>query len=155
MEALPATILVVEDHTATRRFLADNLAADGYEPLEAASVESGAAAGGGTGCRSGLPAGAAAWRAGVAVEEGVRAVEGAGGRADPCVHARGVASRGVGVQDDRADPHAGLARVPAAEEAQRRGRWVRGQRVGGGVQADGRRGRVIGSALALAGWPAA
>src|SRR2546423_4519443 len=38
MEALPATILVVEDHTATRRFLADNLAADGYEPLEAASV---------------------------------------------------------------------------------------------------------------------
>jgi DNA-binding response OmpR family regulator len=38
MEALPATILVVEDHTSTRRFLADNLAADGYEPLEAASV---------------------------------------------------------------------------------------------------------------------
>src|SRR2546421_6487511 len=38
MEALPATILVVEDHTATRRFLADNLPADGFEPLEAASV---------------------------------------------------------------------------------------------------------------------
>ena len=38
METLPATILVVEDHTSTRRFLADNLAADGYEPLEAASV---------------------------------------------------------------------------------------------------------------------
>jgi DNA-binding response OmpR family regulator len=33
-----ATILVVEDHTATRRFLADNLAADGYEPVEAGSV---------------------------------------------------------------------------------------------------------------------
>src|ERR1700744_6284071 len=31
---LPA-ILIVEDHCATRRFLADNLAADGYEPLEA------------------------------------------------------------------------------------------------------------------------
>lgn len=30
-----ATILIVEDHSATRRFLADNLAADGYEPLEA------------------------------------------------------------------------------------------------------------------------
>ena len=38
MEALAARILVVEDHTATRRFLADNLAADGYEPLEASSV---------------------------------------------------------------------------------------------------------------------
>jgi DNA-binding response OmpR family regulator len=38
MEALPARILVVEDHTATRRFLADNLAADGYDPLEASSV---------------------------------------------------------------------------------------------------------------------
>jgi DNA-binding response OmpR family regulator len=35
MEAAAATILVVEDHPATRRFLADNLAADGYEPLEA------------------------------------------------------------------------------------------------------------------------
>jgi DNA-binding response OmpR family regulator len=33
--AIPATILVVEDHTATRRFLADNLRADGYELLEA------------------------------------------------------------------------------------------------------------------------
>jgi DNA-binding response OmpR family regulator len=28
-------ILIVEDHRATRTFLADNLAADGYEPLEA------------------------------------------------------------------------------------------------------------------------
>jgi DNA-binding response OmpR family regulator len=34
MEPSPATILVVEDHRATRRFLADNLAADGYEILE-------------------------------------------------------------------------------------------------------------------------
>jgi DNA-binding response OmpR family regulator len=38
MEALPATILVVEDHTPTRRFLADNLLADGFEPFEAASI---------------------------------------------------------------------------------------------------------------------
>ena len=35
MEANPPTILIVEDHCATRRFLADNLAADGYEPFEA------------------------------------------------------------------------------------------------------------------------
>lgn len=32
------TVLIVEDHLLTRRFLADNLAADGYEPLEAGSV---------------------------------------------------------------------------------------------------------------------
>ncbi|MGI8715259.1 MAG: response regulator transcription factor [Solirubrobacteraceae bacterium] len=37
----PPTILIVEDHLATRRFLADNLAADGYEPLEADSARSG------------------------------------------------------------------------------------------------------------------
>jgi DNA-binding response OmpR family regulator len=37
---LPA-ILIVEDHSATRRFLADNLAADGYEPLEARSSADG------------------------------------------------------------------------------------------------------------------
>jgi DNA-binding response OmpR family regulator len=36
-----ATILVVEDHPATRRFLADNLAADGYEPVEADTVADG------------------------------------------------------------------------------------------------------------------
>lgn len=35
METGPATILVIEDHRATRTFLADNLAADGYELLEA------------------------------------------------------------------------------------------------------------------------
>ncbi len=35
MESEAATILVVEDHRATRTFLADNLAADGYELLEA------------------------------------------------------------------------------------------------------------------------
>ncbi len=34
METTPATILLVEDHRLTRRFLADNLAADGYEILE-------------------------------------------------------------------------------------------------------------------------
>jgi DNA-binding response OmpR family regulator len=38
MEPSAATILVVEDHRPTRTFLADNLAADGYEPLEAESV---------------------------------------------------------------------------------------------------------------------
>jgi DNA-binding response OmpR family regulator len=35
MSAADATILVVEDHRPTRRFLADNLAADGFELLEA------------------------------------------------------------------------------------------------------------------------
>ncbi len=35
MKLNPATILIVEDHRLTRRFLADNLSADGYEPLEA------------------------------------------------------------------------------------------------------------------------
>ena len=35
MQPNPATILIVEDHAATRRFLADNLSADGYEPMEA------------------------------------------------------------------------------------------------------------------------
>jgi DNA-binding response OmpR family regulator len=35
MEADLPTIVIVEDHCATRRFLADNLAADGYEPIEA------------------------------------------------------------------------------------------------------------------------
>jgi DNA-binding response OmpR family regulator len=35
MDPKPATILIIEDHKTTRRFLADNLAADGYEPLEA------------------------------------------------------------------------------------------------------------------------
>jgi DNA-binding response OmpR family regulator len=35
MEPRSATILVVEDHHPTRRFLAENLTADGYEVLEA------------------------------------------------------------------------------------------------------------------------
>ena len=34
LPASPATILVVEDHRATRTFLADNLSRDGYELLE-------------------------------------------------------------------------------------------------------------------------
>jgi len=38
MQARPATILVVEDHQATRAFLAANLRADGYELLEAESA---------------------------------------------------------------------------------------------------------------------
>jgi DNA-binding response OmpR family regulator len=41
MEPNLPTILIVEDHSATRRFLADNLAADGYEPLEAHSAADG------------------------------------------------------------------------------------------------------------------
>jgi DNA-binding response OmpR family regulator len=39
MEDRAGTILVVEDDRATRVFLADNLAADGFEPLEAETVE--------------------------------------------------------------------------------------------------------------------
>ncbi|MBV9465792.1 MAG: response regulator transcription factor [Solirubrobacterales bacterium] len=38
MDSPLATILVVEDHLSTRTFLADNLAADGYEPLGAESI---------------------------------------------------------------------------------------------------------------------
>jgi DNA-binding response OmpR family regulator len=34
----PSRVLIVEDHELTRRFLADNLAADGYEPLTAGSI---------------------------------------------------------------------------------------------------------------------
>jgi DNA-binding response OmpR family regulator len=41
MDATAATILVVEDHPATRMFLADNLSADGYELLEAESATDG------------------------------------------------------------------------------------------------------------------
>lgn len=41
MEAHAPTILIVEDHQTTRRFLADNLAADGYEPLEAETAHTG------------------------------------------------------------------------------------------------------------------
>jgi DNA-binding response OmpR family regulator len=43
MDPDPPPILIVEDHPATRRFLADNLAADGYEPLEARSSAEGRA----------------------------------------------------------------------------------------------------------------
>jgi DNA-binding response OmpR family regulator len=41
MEIHEATILIVEDHVLTRRFLADNLAADGFEPIEAENAGSG------------------------------------------------------------------------------------------------------------------
>jgi DNA-binding response OmpR family regulator len=37
----PQKVLIVEDHLPTRRFLADNLAADGYAPLEADSARAG------------------------------------------------------------------------------------------------------------------
>lgn len=39
MDGTAATILVVEDHAATRTFLADNLSADGYDLLEADCLE--------------------------------------------------------------------------------------------------------------------
>jgi DNA-binding response OmpR family regulator len=38
MESLTATLLLVEDHAATRRFLADNLCADGFDLIEAECV---------------------------------------------------------------------------------------------------------------------
>jgi DNA-binding response OmpR family regulator len=38
MRSANATLLLVEDHRATRTFLADNLSADGYEILEAGTV---------------------------------------------------------------------------------------------------------------------
>jgi len=38
MKEPSATILLIEDHSATRAFLADNLVADGYEVLEAESA---------------------------------------------------------------------------------------------------------------------
>jgi len=38
MESTSATILLIEDHQATRKFLADNLSVDGYELLEADCV---------------------------------------------------------------------------------------------------------------------
>jgi DNA-binding response OmpR family regulator len=41
MEPDPPTVLIVEDHCVTRRFLADNLAADGYEPIEAGTAAEG------------------------------------------------------------------------------------------------------------------
>jgi DNA-binding response OmpR family regulator len=41
MERNAPTVVIVEDHCVTRRFLADNLAADGYEPLEAGSAREG------------------------------------------------------------------------------------------------------------------
>ncbi|MDQ6730380.1 MAG: response regulator transcription factor [Actinomycetota bacterium] len=41
MEPDPPTVVIVEDHDATRRFLADNLSADGYEPLEAETARAG------------------------------------------------------------------------------------------------------------------
>ena len=38
MDTTRATILVIEDHRATRTFLADNLSADGFEILESESA---------------------------------------------------------------------------------------------------------------------
>ena len=38
MEPDRPSVLIVEDHCATRRFLADNLSIDGFEPLEATSA---------------------------------------------------------------------------------------------------------------------
>jgi DNA-binding response OmpR family regulator len=41
MGSAAATLLIVEDHQSTRRFLADNLAADGYDLLEATTASEG------------------------------------------------------------------------------------------------------------------
>jgi DNA-binding response OmpR family regulator len=41
MEPNLPTLVIVEDHAVTRRFLADNLAADGYEPIEAETAAAG------------------------------------------------------------------------------------------------------------------
>jgi DNA-binding response OmpR family regulator len=41
MKEMSATILLIEDDRATRRFLADNLTADGYEVLEAECAHDG------------------------------------------------------------------------------------------------------------------
>ncbi|MGH2858805.1 MAG: response regulator transcription factor [Solirubrobacteraceae bacterium] len=41
MEPDRPIVLIVEDHLVTRRFLADNLAADGYEPVEAGTASDG------------------------------------------------------------------------------------------------------------------
>lgn len=41
MEPNPPVVLIVEDHAVTRRFLADNLAVDGYEPVEAETAADG------------------------------------------------------------------------------------------------------------------
>jgi len=41
MDEIAATILLVEDHQATRTFLADNLGADGYHTLEAEGAQDG------------------------------------------------------------------------------------------------------------------
>lgn len=41
METVAATLLIVEDHLPTLKFLADNLAADGYDLLEAESAAEG------------------------------------------------------------------------------------------------------------------
>ena len=41
VESKQPTILIVEDHRPTRTFLADNLLADGYEPLVAATAGDG------------------------------------------------------------------------------------------------------------------
>jgi DNA-binding response OmpR family regulator len=38
MDFTPATILLIEDHIVTRRFLAENLSADGYSILEAQDI---------------------------------------------------------------------------------------------------------------------
>lgn len=38
MELAPTTVLLVEDHAATRTFLADNLCADGFDVLQAGSL---------------------------------------------------------------------------------------------------------------------
>lgn len=41
MQPLPPTLLIIEDHELTRHFLAENLAADGYEPVACGNAREG------------------------------------------------------------------------------------------------------------------
>ena len=71
-------------------------------------------------------------------------LRGAGGRADPGLHEGRAAAGRVGVPGDRRDADAGFPRLPAAAEARRGGRPVRGQRVGRRLPARGRCGAGAG-----------
>src|SRR5207248_10287698 len=104
--------------------------------------------------RGGAP-GLAPGRARRVVQEGVRLATRARRRADPCIHARGAAPRGLGLQIDGRDEDARLARPPPAEEARVRPGPVRDQRLGGRLSTDRRSGRPMSHAIAIAGWVAA
>ena len=79
-----------------------------------------AAAGRRAGDRPGEPRRARGGRARGALAEGVRAAARAGRPAHARVHEGGAAARRLGLPLDGAHAHAGLARVPAADQARRR-----------------------------------